>query len=117
MVLPLASIMEGQLKLSIVHMLSTDNFQPLFTKIMKNKLHLQPWKWPWKKLRIDYAFWMLFSSRDSGASHTTVPHLNKVVYPQNRPRLRSGFGMKAKGTVVILPQHHLPRAPLTLYRG
>lgn len=48
---------------------------------------------------------------------TPVSHLNKMIHPQNRPSPPSGFNAKVKGTVVILPQHHLPSAVLELHKG
>lgn len=47
--------------------------------------------------------------------HCSSPEQN--FYPQNSPRSRSGFSVKAKVTVIILLQHHLPSADLHSTEG
>lgn len=126
MVLPLASTMQGQ-KVFDVHMLSKGNFQPLFPRRMQEKLHLQPWKWPWKKHRPSYALWR--DSSEAWIINTLIllwwqwgiscqgssPEQNYVFSEQNQTHI--GFKLKSKGMVIILPQHHLPNAALGLHRG
>lgn len=126
MVLPLASTMCGQ-KVLTVHIPSKENFQPSFPKMKEEKFHLQPWNWPWKKQNklslVERLHWVM-NHNHTNSPLVTVGHFmpsfltwTKLCILRIKPDPHLGFKLKAEGTVVILPQHHLPNAALGLHRG